>query len=295
LQTIFPTASPGNLSLNVVEDMYFPADLRQARMNSLAGRIHHVNHSNHTALWDGLDREGTETVELPIPNEYIGAIMGQRGSKITEIRYESNSKIMIRDSKVDGEKSIHITGTNASIQMAKAMIKQCIMVQNQAYSTRESHYLETGTEDDDAIETVVMDIPREKVRALIGPYGTRITKIRNESRVKIHIQDREGAGEQTISVTGSKANIEKAEVMIKMYTDGTEDTDAIETVKMDIPSEKVKALIGPHGATITKIRKESMARIHIQDCVVAGEQTITVTGSKANIEKAEYMIKMYTV
>jgi polyribonucleotide nucleotidyltransferase len=105
--------------------------------------------------------------------------------------------------------------------MAKAMIKQCIMDKNQGIGTKDrmrSEFHSIKTEDAAAIETVEMVLPGEKVRALIGPYGTRIKKIRNESMAKIHIQGYEGSEEQIVSVTGSKANIEKAEEMIKMFT-----------------------------------------------------------------------------
>lgn len=198
-------------------------DLIQARMNILDGRIQDVQYSSHAALSTGLDAETTQTVEMPIPNEYIGSIIGKRGSKITEIRYDSNSKINIRDSEKEGERTISITGTKASIQIAKAMIQQRIVIQKQGIDTKgrirsESHSITTGTEDADGIETVEMSIPNEKVSALIGPKGTRITKIREESMTKISIQNSGASGQRHISVTGSKKNIEKAQEMIKLFT-----------------------------------------------------------------------------
>lgn len=69
---------------------------------------------------------------LTIPNEKVGLIIGKRGAAIRELQGKSGAKIQVTkdDSAIqsDGSRPVHITGTRAQVDEAKAMIASKINI-----------------------------------------------------------------------------------------------------------------------------------------------------------------------
>jgi len=63
--------------------------------------------------------------QLPVPNEFIGSIIGKKGSKINEIRTYSQAQIKIADN-VPGstDRIVTVSGTPEAVQLAHYLIQQ---------------------------------------------------------------------------------------------------------------------------------------------------------------------------
>lgn len=72
----------------------------------------------------GGDRGGGETVDVSIPKDLAGAIIGKAGSRIRQVRDESGARVTI-DEALPGsnDRIIHITGTPEQIQSAQFMMQ----------------------------------------------------------------------------------------------------------------------------------------------------------------------------
>lgn len=157
----FPLANTSNLTLSKLSDLTMPLgnigmkslneslipglfgeslDL-QGMGNLMAGGIQNGNLYNLLRKGVEFDQLGqlnyptpsvrsadkaTVTVNMTIPNEKVGAIIGPSGSRISKIRSASLAQIKIMDSDKSKERAISISGTKESIQKAKIMIKQCL-------------------------------------------------------------------------------------------------------------------------------------------------------------------------
>lgn len=61
-----------------------------------------------------------------------------------------------------------------------------------------------------------MTIPKDMARAIIGPGGSRIRKIRSDSRATITIDEPvTGSGERVISISGNQRSIQTAQYLLQ--------------------------------------------------------------------------------
>ena len=74
--------------------------------------------------------------------------------------------------------------------------------------------------------------------------------------------------------------------------DDEEDSGETESTQVTIPKDTAGAIIGPGGSRIRKIRSDSRANISIDEAVTGNnERIITITGTKKQIEMAQYLLQ----
>merc|ERR1712088_912023 len=78
---------------------------------------------------------------------------------------------------------------------------------NDAYATGASNY--DDEEDSGPTESTHVTIPKEMAGAIIGPGGSRVRKIRAESRATITIDEPvQGSDERIITISGNQRSIQ---------------------------------------------------------------------------------------
>ena len=78
------------------------------------------------------------------------------------------------------------------------------------------HYDEDDDEDSGPVESTQVTIPKDMAGAIIGPGGSRIRKIRTESRATITIDEPvSGSEERIISITGNQRSIQTAQYLLQ--------------------------------------------------------------------------------
>jgi heterogeneous nuclear ribonucleoprotein K len=82
-------------------------------------------------IMGGMDRgaSSTKTVQVSVPNSFMGAIMGRGGARIRSIREESGAEIRVYEpDKSGGDRIIDITGTPQQITYAQHLLKSCVLL-----------------------------------------------------------------------------------------------------------------------------------------------------------------------
>lgn len=118
-----------------------------------------------------------------------------------------------------------------------------------------------------------MQLPNTQVGRVIGRSGDTINRLQVESGCRIQVAQDTGQPSRLCTLTGSPEAIEKAkQLIIDIVNDGmardgvvpggvtTEGGDQ-KTVTMDIPANKVGAVIGRSGETIRLMQEKSGARL----------------------------------
>nr|GEX33401.1 KH domain-containing protein [Tanacetum cinerariifolium] len=161
-----------------------------------------------------------------------------------------------------------------------------------------------------------IEVPSNKVGALIGKAGDTIRSLQYNSGARIQItRDAEAdpnSATRPVELIGSLESINKAEKLIK---DVILEADAggspalvargfsnalsaasVEQVQIQVPNEKVAFIIGKGGETIKNLQSRSGARIqvipqHLPEGDQSKERTVRITGDKRQIEIARELIK----
>ncbi|KAL0268526.1 UNVERIFIED_CONTAM: hypothetical protein PYX00_010437 [Menopon gallinae] len=173
------------------------------------------------------------TLEVPIHKQLHKFVIGKEGANIKKIRAETQTKI---DLPGEDESSdvIRITGKKENVYQAKEKIEK---IQNELAST----------------------LPPKILNNLIGADGKLITEEYSSAN---------GKGEK-----GSKGSKDKKE--------------EIHTAEVKAKPEHHKFLIGKNGANIRRIRETSGARITFPSENDTDKETITIVGTKDQVEKAK--------
>ncbi|XP_059153330.1 uncharacterized protein LOC131939123 [Physella acuta] len=70
---------------------------------------------------------GVSSTTMMVESSNVGKIIGRGGSKIRDLKQDSNARIKIsRDEDEDGMKSVEISGTTEEIENAKRLIEECL-------------------------------------------------------------------------------------------------------------------------------------------------------------------------
>uniref|UniRef100_A0AAV2KMG4 RRM domain-containing protein n=1 Tax=Knipowitschia caucasica TaxID=637954 RepID=A0AAV2KMG4_KNICA len=139
-------------------------------------------------------------------------------------------------------------------------------------------------------------VPTQYVGAIIGKEGATIRNItkQTQSKIDVHRKENAGAAEKPISIHSTPEGCSSACCMIlEIMHQEAKDTKTADEVPLKILAHNnfVGRLIGKEGRNLKKVEQDTDTKITIsslQDLTVYNpERTITVTGSQANICRAE--------
>ncbi|GAV00143.1 hypothetical protein RvY_11033 [Ramazzottius varieornatus] len=196
-------------------------------------------------------------------------IIGQKGERIREIREHFKETNVLFPDAEDNSDIVTVRGP-------KEEVDKCFK------------YLEKLVKDL-VVSNHRIEVPifKDMHRSIIGKGGATIRKIREETETKIDLPA-ENSDSDVITITGKKENAEKARDMIQKIQN--ELANAVE-VKVQVPNKLHTHLIGKNGRTIKGIIQEC-GNVRIQ-LPKTGETSdiITVTGPKADADKAAALIR----
>jgi poly(rC)-binding protein 2/3/4 len=144
---------------------------------------------------------------------------------------------------------------------------------------------------------VVQGFPETRVGRIIGPGGSMIKQIKDDTGAHVSVARERipGTADVPVTVVGTQAQITKAlETMAALIRGNDEKrSDGMAHIVHEHPKEHCKAVIGSRGATITALRDASGCSIKVSDALLFGtaNQTITYTGTEGQVEKAIEMVR----
>jgi len=207
-------------------------------------------------------------VEISVDAKYHKHIIGKGGSTVNRLKQERDVMINIPD--VDkGTAVIRIEGNKDGVRQAQAELEGMVTK------------MQNEKEKDLMIENRFH-------RQLIGPKGENIQKIRDDfASVQISFPEL-GSKSDIVKLRGPKQDVDKcASLLTKMHKELHE---ANYQVKVPIFKQFHKYIIGKGGATIKKIRQDTDTKVDLPESG-SDSDMITITGKKANVEKAQKQIQ----
>ncbi|XP_052097601.1 tudor and KH domain-containing protein-like [Mytilus californianus] len=147
-------------------------------------------------------------IDVKVPPKAVGAVIGRQGAMIKEIQQKSGARVNFTDNNRDSqeERGVVIRGTPEAAQMAENMIRKIIA-------------------ELPVIVTEEMVVPGKCLGRIIGRNGETIRQMSRTSKAKVYVDRSAGdyrESERTVTITGTKENIELAKSMIQEKIDDEE-------------------------------------------------------------------------
>lgn len=230
-----------------------------------------------SALLD-FEMENGHKVTVNVPVEHMSRIIGKNGDTINGLSADFGVQLDFLQKSDDpkvaetGHVELEITGTRTSIKEAAAKVESIV-----------------SEASDNVTET--LDIDRKYHRMIVGQGGHTLREIISNAggddirgrTVDIPNADSESS---TITVQGPKKFVS---AVVKAINKIVEDGENSITKKIEVPAERLGALIGPGG--IVRKQLESDFNIILYVPKRDEEETrVSLTGLPENVEKAEKKI-----
>lgn len=219
-------------------------------------------------------------IELRVPNNMVGLIIGKGGENIVRIQSQLgvHAQIAKEHEMLPGEtlRSIVLKGTPSNVNEAKSRIDEIIagqIAKNSGVSLNREGGREGGNapRDLDHAFVVKLPVPNDKVGIIIGRGGMTIKGIQERTRSHVQIPlapDEDNPQVRTLSVGGdTKEAVDSAQMEIFMclqtHAQQSAQNSATNALMMLVPDDKVGIIIGKGGATIKDIQNRLRVKVQI--------------------------------
>ncbi|CAI2357500.1 unnamed protein product [Caenorhabditis sp. 36 PRJEB53466] len=234
------------------------------------------------------------TVDIPIPAEKCGSIIGKNGENMKRLRATSNCHIQLiqENSIANTTKPLRIIGDPKQVEQARQMV---LTILNNTEDYAGGAQL-AGNGANTTINLHVK-VPRSSVGAIMGVQGKNIRKLSEESGTKIQflLDNDPLLMERTIAIVGHRNKVYVAAQLIKDIVETNNDHDPASQISlfyMSIPASKCGLVIGKGGETIKQINTESGAHCELsrEHSINVSEKTFVIRGTEYQVEHAKHLI-----
>lgn len=264
------------------------------KAKELIGRIMSKGHD----LPD-LQTDGHVTLEMMIPGNKAGIIIGKGGETIKLLQEQAGVRMVIiqeSNSPTNYDKPLRITGDRTSCQKAKEMVLELLAekdIQAGNFGDFTGGVVAAAAGHRSNLEIAV---PRSMIGVVIGKGGEMIKKIQQESgaRIQFRPEDELGGPNRMCNITGSQEQTQAAHNMIQELVDNTAQrqgniagagsqvwpragvrVDGMfdgrvrfgngfgDETTFSVPAEKCGLIIGKGGETIRDICRQSGAHVEL--------------------------------
>lgn len=180
-----------------------------------------------------IQSDGHATLELMIPGNKAGIVIGKGGDTIKQLQERAGVRMVIiqeSNSPTNYDKPLRITGDRASCQRAKEMVLELLAEKDGQMGGGGSNnsggsYGEFGGGGGGGGHRSNLEIlvPRSMIGVVIGKGGEMIKKIQQESgaRIQFRPEDEQGGPNRLCNITGSQEQTQAAANMIQELVDNT--------------------------------------------------------------------------
>ncbi|KAJ3092369.1 hypothetical protein HK102_008158 [Quaeritorhiza haematococci] len=140
---------------------------------------------------------GTNTIQIQVPANRVGLVIGRGGETIHSLQNQSGAKITVTpDSQVDrsaSTRTVTITGTPPAIEKAQALIDEIVNPQYKGGP---------GAGGPPSSGNEVMYVASDRVGLIIGRGGETVRSIQNQFNVRISIDPNPGPEGRKVTISG---------------------------------------------------------------------------------------------
>lgn len=174
-------------------------------------------------------------VEVRIPVDKVGLIIGRQATTLKAIQEKTNAKVYVtpthRSDPNDPERSVMIQGTEVAVNMARSLIEAVVRNGPAALNQFNGGSTLSSANFDPNMQTIRVEVPNEAIGLLIGKGGDTIKTIAQVSQCRVTVEktDRIGAT-RALLVQGEPTWIKYAKQLIR------ERVEASKTVRLNFHS-----------------------------------------------------------
>lgn len=216
-------------------------------------------------------------VELRVPNNMVGLIIGKQGENIIRIQNQLgvHAQVAKEHEMQPGEtlRSIVLKGSPSNVQEAKQRIDE-IINQQIAKLSGGGGGGGGGNSNDRVREMdypfiVKLPVPNDKVGYIIGKGGMNIKGIQERTRSNVQIPlgpDEENPSVRTLAIgANTKEDIDAAqmEIFMTLQQEAAGRGSTAGAVFLLVPDDRVGIIIGKQGATIKDIQNRLRVRVQV--------------------------------
>ncbi|EFP11214.1 hypothetical protein CRE_30686 [Caenorhabditis remanei] len=251
------------------------------------------------------------TIDIPIPPNRCGLIIGKAGETIRQLQEKSGCKMILvqeNQSISDQAKPLRITGDPQKIEIAKQLVADILNSggDGNGGSGLQMHHQGGGGGGGASARGEVV-VPRSSVGIIIGKQGDTIKRLAMETGTKIQFKpdDDPTTEERTAIVMGTREQIYRAtERITELVRKSTQQqgggnmgggvANDASTFFMSVPAAKCGLVIGKGGETIKQINAESGAHCELSRDANASpdEKVFVIKGGRRQIEHAKHLIRI---
>jgi len=250
---------------------------------------------NHLQHYDPMNSNEI-TVEILIPGQKCGLIIGKKGETIHKLQENSGTEMqLIQDSKIPNEqgKSLRITGLPAKVKIAKRMVKQLL----DGEDNRMPNGPATGANQIQVNQVKWVGrviVPRSAVGLIVGRGGESIKRISQESGAQVQFEQDDNSSplECCAILNGSKFQVDRAMSIIHELVKRSNAEVQKLSITMLVPISKTCLVIGRKGEVIKKINRETGARVDMSrdSPIDAVNNLFVIKGNTHQIQSAKEAI-----
>jgi len=151
----------------------------------------------------------TNQITIPIPRNIVGLIIGRHGDTIRDIAIKSGAKLnVLQNSNTDANAPISISGEQAAIDKARALIDELIS---------NSQKQNQGVPNNANIVTRHMPVHKDLVGLVIGKKGETIRLLAEQTGCKVFVDQTEipGTNQKNVNITGPASTIDHCQRLIE--------------------------------------------------------------------------------
>jgi len=190
-------------------------------------------------------------IEVKVPHDYVGAIIGRGGSTIKDIQEKSNTRIIFkRKQETDAFQVCVIQGNQEGVQLAESLIHDIIVNQP-------------------LIESSEIFVPQHMVARLIGRNGDTIRNISRTSNAKIIVEGSSFNGREPfrrVIIKGMTEQIALAKSLIEENV--TEGIVVREKIQESLDRRSPRKSMGPQYLMSAEALEVAQAKQHNTECLV---------------------------
>jgi len=242
-----------------------------------------------------------ETVDMLIPQNKVGLIIGKGGETIKDLQVQSGCRMnMVQDGMYQNapEKPLRMSGDTAAIQKARELVSGLLQ---QDFGGRGNNNNSNFRPNNGPFEcTKNLAVPKEYVGVVIGRSGDTIRRLQEETGCKVQFNtvDQGQPGDRWLIMQGTQEACEKAESNVKDMLGKVMQKDAkfggpnTQTVEYQVPANKCGLVIGKGGESIRQMKEQSGAHIEMNKHAPhdAPTKAFTIRGTQQQIEAAQQLI-----
>jgi len=231
----------------------------------------------------GMEHQGAvETVDMLIPQNKVGLVIGRGGETIKDLALQSGCKMnMVQDGIYANaaEKPLRMHGSSFQIQKARELVSGIIQQQefqnrnnfgnNQGHGGGGGQHYQQNQGPFEASSN--LPVAKEYVGIIIGRGGDTIKRLQSETGAKVQFNtiDPNVQGDRYLIIQGTKAQVAEVETRIKDLLQKVQQKDTrhggpgFQQIEVPVPANKCGLVIGKKGETINRMKEQTGAHIEM--------------------------------